>query len=159
MKKKITRSRFSAKQIILIVVTVAALIVAGLNIGSTYHSPIPWSQSWNAISACTDSHTGSTVVLDNERTRISILDAQGRVSGLIEGTVGGARLNPGMVIHTDGQYVYFVNATSVTGAGDIDKESIIQCDMQGNYVATLGTKKWADGRTDPFCFQHHGFRF
>lgn len=144
--KKIAKTRFGVKQIILIVVTVVALIISGLNIGTAYHAPIPWSQSWNAISACTDSQTGSTVVLDNERTRISILDAQGRVSGLIEGTVGGVRLNPGMVIHTDGQYVYFVNATSVTGAGDIDKESIIQCDMQGNYVATLGVKKWADGR-------------
>lgn len=81
MKKIAIKGRLSIRQILLIAVTVLALIVVGLTIGKPYHSPIPWSRTWNSLVGYTDSHTGASIVMDDGRQRISILDANGKLSG------------------------------------------------------------------------------
>ena len=135
---------FDLRRIIFLCLTIIAFVIAGLNVGKPFHIPIPWTRGWVAPSACTDSHTGSTVVMDDLRARVSILNADGKLTGQIEGTVGGHRLYPGMAIHTNGQYVYIVNAVSSSNTSAITSEEILQFDMQGKYIATLATKKWAD---------------
>lgn len=146
MRKIPTTGRLSIQKILPAVVTIAAFIIAGLNIGKAIDVPTGTTQTWEWPTAYSDSESGADVVIDQANTRITITNTEGEVTGHIEGEAAGSRLKPGMAIHTNGENVYIANAVSDSSTSVITREEILKFDMQGNYLETIGVKEWNDGK-------------
>ena len=129
---------------VLQLITLAAVLIAGFNIGRPYHSPVPWTRSWKSPSCYDESDNGIKVVIDDQRSRASIIDADDRLSGVIENSPGTRQISLGLAARTDGQYVYITNNTALGETTAIETESILQYDLHGSYCDTVARIRWPE---------------
>jgi predicted MFS family arabinose efflux permease len=83
-------------------------------------------------------------VIDDQMSRASIIDAAGRLSGVIENSPGTLQISIGLAARTDGRYVYITNNTSLGETTAIGSESILKYDLRGNLLDTVAVINWPE---------------
>lgn len=130
---------------LVLAVTVAALIIVGLNIGKPYRSPFTWSLTLKNPTDYERSSDASDVIIDNGRNRVVISKSDaGDITGIIEGNTDSGQSSIGLAAKTDGSYVYVASLTNKSKTTAIAGESIRKYDMDGNYISTIAKLTWPE---------------
>ena len=88
----------------------------------------------------------NTYVVDASKTRITRMTADGSVDLMINGKGGSMSFSNTDYIAADGQFIYIADVVYASSGTRVSEEHIKKFDMDGNYVSTLFSVQYEEGK-------------
>ena len=88
----------------------------------------------------------NTYVVDASKTRITRMTADGSVDLMINGKGGSTSFSNTDYIAADGQFIYIADVVYASSGTRVSEEHIKKFDMDGNYVSTLFSVQYEEGK-------------
>lgn len=122
---------------ILCTIVASAIVVRGLGFFS--ESPFVWTRAWESPSAVACAPDGSvTVVVENSKMRVSLLDAQGQLLASIRGgSYDADSFYYAEHVATDGQCVVIAEVRHAENSTFVAGERLLAYDLQGRQTQVL----------------------
>jgi len=86
------------------------------------------------------------LVVDSSKTRITVLDAEGRIAHVIHGSGGDDSFANTDYIASDGKYIYVADVVYASSGTRVSEEHIRKFTMEGDYVSSVFSIQYPDGK-------------